>query len=175
MTLEHLNSLAPIAAEKWFESCCTASRWRQMMAENRPYRDIKTLKKQACSAWDEMLEQDILEAFSGHPMIGDIDSLRAKYANTKSMAQGEQGGMQQASDNVLKELKQLNQDYLNKHGFIFIVCATGLSADEMLNAISKRITNSTAQELKTGAQEQLKITLIRIDKALSQTQENNNE
>jgi 2-oxo-4-hydroxy-4-carboxy-5-ureidoimidazoline decarboxylase len=116
--------------------------------------------------WRTRAPEDILEALSGHPMIGDINTLRAKYANTKAMAKGEQSGMDSASYDVLEALQSLNHAYLDKHGFIFIICASGLSAKAMLEAIEKRIENTTEQEFATATDEQLKITHLRIDKGL---------
>lgn len=105
-------------------------------------------------------------------MIGDVDSLRKKFANTKTIASGEQSGTASASEATLLTLKEANQAYLDKHGFIFIICATGLSADAMLNALQTRLPNSTDEEIRTAAQEQIKITLLRIDKALTAKDEN---
>ena len=107
-----------------------------------------------------------------NPMIGDVDSLRKKFANTKTIASGEQSGTASASEATLLTLKEANQAYLDKHGFIFIICATGLSADAMLNALQTRLPNSTDEEIRTAAQEQIKITLLRIDKALTAKDEN---
>lgn len=100
-------------------------------------------------------------------MIGDLSSLRAKFASTKGLANSEQSGAARASEATLKILQQANIDYVNKHGFIFIICATGLSAEVMLIELQKRIGNSTPEEIEKAAQEQLKITLLRIQKALT--------
>ncbi|MFC3120056.1 2-oxo-4-hydroxy-4-carboxy-5-ureidoimidazoline decarboxylase [Agaribacter flavus] len=170
MTIDELNTLTTVDAINWFMQTCTASRWCQLMVSNRPYNDAKQLKQQAARCWGDMLKNDYLEAFSGHPMIGDINSLRKKFANTKALAANEQSGTQVASDEVLQCLKAQNKAYLDKHGFIFIVCATGLSAQTMLSILEQRLVNSTEAELKTAAAEQLKITLLRIDKAFGETE-----
>ncbi|GEA07754.1 hypothetical protein KUL42_25150 [Alteromonas sp. KUL42] len=88
------------------------------------------------------------------------------FANTKAIAAGEQSGTASASDEVLHALKEANHAYLDKHGFIFIICATGLSAETMLEELQKRLPNSTDEELQNAAAQQINITLLRISKAL---------
>ena len=114
---------------------------------------------QATKLFAEATESDILEAFQGHAKIGDIELLKSKYAGK---AQAEQGQILQASEQTITELWQLNQDYEQKNGFIFIVCASGKSAEEMLSILKSRIDNSREQELKNGALEQNKITQLRL-------------
>ncbi len=168
MTINTLNTLTTVDAINWFMQTCTASRWCKLMASNRPYNDTIQLKEQALRCWGEMQTEDFLEAFGGHPMIGDLSTLRKKYANTKALASNEQSGTQEASDAVLLNLKTQNQAYLDKHGFIFIVCASGLSAQAMLDILNARITNTTESEFVNAAAEQLKITLLRIEKAFGE-------
>lgn len=110
---------------------------------------------------------DFLEAFEGHPMIGDISTLRKKFAATQKLASHEQSSTAHASEAVLQELKALNHAYLDRHGFIFIICASGLSAQTMLDALKARLDRPTDEEIKTAAQHQLNITLLRIDNGLS--------
>ena len=114
-----------------------------------------------------MREQDLLEAFDGHPKIGDPDSLKKKYAATKKLATSEQSAVQYASDETIDELAACNQAYLDKFGFIFIICASGKSADEMLVSIKNRISNSRERELLLAAEEQRKITHLRLNKLFS--------
>ncbi|HSC66373.1 MAG TPA: 2-oxo-4-hydroxy-4-carboxy-5-ureidoimidazoline decarboxylase, partial [Cellvibrio sp.] len=104
-------------------------------------------------------EEQILEAFSGHAHIGDIELLRSRYAGR---ATHEQGQVLQASDAVVQELYQLNKKYEAQNGFIFIVCARGKSAEEMLGLLRSRINNPRAVELQNGAREQGEITRLRI-------------
>lgn len=168
-TLEQLNSMSTQDAYNWFMQTCTATRWCQLMSQLRPFTSIEQLIECAKKQWGKMQSADYLEAFDGHPMIGDINSLREKYAATKNIAGNEQSGTALASDAILKALQKANVAYLDKHGFIFIICASGLSAETMLDALNDRIVNSTGTEEKNAAQEQLKITLLRINKALDTT------
>ena len=166
MTLKELNTLRAEEASSWFEQCCAAKTWVYQMVKSRPYSDKNALVNQAKSAWAKCSDDDYLEAFTAHPMIGDVDSLRKKFANTKAIAAGEQSGTASASEAVLRQLKEANHAYLDKHGFIFIICATGLSAQTMLEALQARLPNTTQQEITNAAAEQIKITLLRINKAL---------
>lgn len=167
MTLNELNNLDNQQASKWFEQCCASRTWIYSMTNARPFSDLKDIEGVARTAWAKCAEQDYLEAFKAHPMIGDMNTLREKFANTKAIAANEQSGTAVASEATLNELKEANQAYLDKHGFIFIICATGLSADVMLSELQKRLPNSTAQEITNAAAEQIKITLLRINKALA--------
>ena len=166
MTLNELNALSADEAFSWFEQCCAAKAWIYQMVEARPYSDLDALVSQANDTWAKCSDDDYLEAFTAHPMIGDVDSLRKKFANTKTIAAGEQSGTASAPEAVLHQLKEANHAYLDKHGFIFIICATGLSAQTMLEALQARLTNTTQQEISNAAAEQIKITLLRINKAL---------
>lgn len=167
MTLDELNTLDNDAASAWFEQCCASSTWIEKMVNTRPYSSIHALEDIAKKAWQACTNNDFLEAFKAHPMIGDVDSLRKKFANTKAIAAGEQSGAASAPDAVLHALKEANQAYLDKHGFIFIICATGLSAETMLEELQKRLPNSTDEELQNAAAQQINITLLRINKALA--------
>lgn len=170
MKISDLNLLNANDAETWFMQICTASKWCQLMTNSRPYTNKESLIKHATTHWQSMTQPDYLEAFQGHPMIGDVNSLREKYAATKVLASNEQAGAAQADEETLSRLHSANHEYLNKNGFIFIICATGLSAQTMLVKLEERLGNSSEQEMQIAAAEQLKISLLRIDKALSAEQ-----
>lgn len=130
----------------------------------RPFADDEALLAACNDIAGTLSESDWLEAFAAHPLIGDVDSLREKYAATKPLAAGEQAGVDAASDATLSELAALNQTYLARFGFIFIVFATGKTADEMLAILKSRIDDSREQEIANAAAEQLKITQLRLRK-----------
>lgn len=167
MNLNDLNNQTLAQASHTFMQCCTSSTWVDAMVKARPFTDRRSISHQADLAWQELAESDYMEAFEGHPKIGDVSSLRAKYANTKELAGNEQGLVKEANDDVLETLSQGNTDYEQKFGFIFIVCATGKSAKEMSDLLQARLPNSKAQELINAAEEQRKIFHLRIDKALA--------
>lgn len=166
ISIDELNTLPHDTAMDWFMQTCTAENWCAFMLESRPFANVSVLIEAAEKNWQLMHDEDYLQAFKGHPMIGDVQSLRDKYAHTKALASEEQSGASAASEETLQQLQQCNKSYLDKHGFIFIICATGLAADAMLAALKIRLPNSTDIEMKIAAQEQIKITLLRINKAL---------
>ena len=94
-------------------------------------------------------EADWLEAFAAHPRIGDSDALRARFATTAAWASREQAGALGASEDVLEDLAMGNRQYEERFGFIFIVCATGKTAEEMLELLRQRLANDPEAEIKT--------------------------
>lgn len=166
MTLDEFNQLSPSEAAAQLRQCCTAERWIAAVAADRPFASEADLYAAADHHWANMDEADFLQAFEGHPKIGDVNSLREKYANTKAMAGDEQSGVQSANESVLQGLAEGNHAYEEKFGFIFIVFATGKSAAEMLDLLRARLPNTRQQELPIAAAEQHKITRLRIGKML---------
>lgn len=166
MSVDELNKLPEAEAYALLESCCCAPNWVATMLQARPFVSKQQVLQLADSVWSTMEKGDYFAAFEGHPQIGDLSTLREKYRQTAGSAGHEQSGMQQANEQILQSMMQLNKDYLAKFGFIFIVCASGKSAAEMLQIIEQRINNSVDQELKIAAAEQGKITKIRLDKLL---------
>ena len=164
MSLDTLNALSIEEAKHQFMQCCTSETWVTRMVESRPYVDADTLYTTADNNWQGLQESDFFQAFDGHPKIGDVGSLKAKYANTKALASNEQSGVSVASDAVIETLSQGNRDYEAKFGFIFIVCATGKSAAQMSDLLQARLPNDRATELLNAAEEQRKILQIRLEK-----------
>lgn len=166
MSLASVNNATTEQASHSFMQCCTSNAWVKAMVLARPYNDKYHLAKQADSVWNNLQEADYLEAFEGHPQIGNLETLRAKYANTKTLASGEQSAVSEASEQVLLRLAKGNADYLDKFGFIFIVCATGKTAAKMLALLEARLPNDRATELVNAAEEQRKIFHLRLEKLL---------
>ena len=166
MNIEEINKLPRPELHQEFFRCCSSLNWVETLVKKRPFQDISHLMNEAEIVWYSLNEQDWLEAFSGHPQIGDLSTLREKYGNTSAWASTEQKAVGNASEQTLLELADFNKKYLKKFGFIFIVCATGKSADEMLQLLKKRIDNEYSFELKIAADEQFKITKLRLEKLL---------
>lgn len=164
--LNQLNESSIEDATELFLQCCTSTRWIERMIASRPFYDSDDLCHKANQNWQDLNENDYLEAFEGHPRIGDVNSLKEKYANTKMLASGEQASVEQASDATVHELYVGNNAYEEKFGFIFIVCATGKSANEMLELLNTRLPNSRSTELVNAAEEQRKIFQLRLEKLL---------
>ncbi len=163
--IQALNLLSVEDAHAAFTRCCGASQWASLMVKRRPYADVQELFTAADTAWSEMSEPDFLEAFTHHPKIGaNLDLLREKFTATKSWSSNEQGAVATASEETLLSLRDGNVDYEKRYGFIFIVCATGKSATEMLEILRSRMNHSYDEELQIAANEQAKITRLRLEK-----------
>ena len=149
---------------KELSDCCGSEKWVSGMYEHYPFKTEEKLFYVAERIWFSLNESDWLEAFLHHPKIGDINSLREKFSSSKHLAENEQAGVNDASPETLHELARFNEEYEKKFGYIFIVCATGKSAEEMLDIIRSRIGNEKENEILTAMKEQSKITQIRLNK-----------
>jgi 2-oxo-4-hydroxy-4-carboxy-5-ureidoimidazoline decarboxylase len=167
MTLQQLNALDKIQLEEELTKCCGSHTWVNGMSKHFPFNSESELLKAADEVWQRCEESDWLQAFRHHPKIGDVESLKERFASTAQWAAGEQAGVNQTSDETLLRLSQGNKAYEDKFGFIFIVFATGKSAEEMLQLLEARIGNTREQELRNAANEQNKITKLRLQKLLS--------
>ena len=160
MNLIEFNKLDKQFAAKELFACCGSSRWVELLMKHFPFASEKQLVNKAAAIWyDECGDADWTESFTHHPKIGDVKSLGQKFAGK------EQEGVTTASAETIQSLANANADYENKFGFIFIVCATGKSADEMLRLLNDRLAN-TDDEIGIAMGEQHKITLIRFKKML---------
>lgn len=168
MKLSALRQLDNAQASDVFKQCCSASRWIQLMVSAMPFSSKIALQNAAATFWKSMQSADYMEAFDGHPKIGDPELPKKKHSSADALAANEQSSVAQANDNVLRELVQYNNDYETKFGHIFIVCATGKTAAEMLALIKTRINNQPDREIKIAAAEQAKIMVLRIDKLIEE-------
>jgi 2-oxo-4-hydroxy-4-carboxy-5-ureidoimidazoline decarboxylase len=159
-----LDALDETAARAQLLHCCGARRWVDAMLARRPFGDDAALGRAVDAAFAPLTDADWLEAFAHHPQIGDVDSLRKKFAATSHLTTREQAGVTGASEATLAALAEGNAAYEARYGFIFIVCATGKSAQEMLDILRSRLDNDTARELAVAAGEQRKITQLRLQK-----------
>ncbi len=167
MKLNELNSLSSELLKVELTKCCGSSTWVNQMMRVFPVQDEQDIFLNSLNIWNNCNEQDYLEAFEHHPKIGDISSLKKKFANTSQWASAEQSSVQNANDETIKLLAKKNDEYETKFGFIFIVCATEKSAEEMLHLLNNRIENTRDVELVNAKNEQLKITQLRLKKLLS--------
>ena len=144
-------------------ACCGSTRWVERMLVRRPFGSREALLKAARDEWFSLLPGDWLEAFSHHPPIGDRASLAARFPATHHLSEREQAGVGDARAEVLTALAAANQAYADRFRFIFIVCASGKSAEEMLRLLQARLPNDRDTELQVAAEEQAKITALRLD------------
>ena len=138
------------------------------MMARRPFGNNARLLRAARVEWFGLTEADWLEAFSHHPKIGDRAALAARFPASHDLSAKEQAGVGAAHVDVLSELAEANEAYLDRFGFIFIVCATGKTAEEMLALLRERFPNDRATELRMAAEEQGKITALRLGQLLTE-------
>lgn len=147
---------------------CGSPNWVAQMCAARPFESTDALHAAADKIFDTLEPRDWMAAFAHHPKIGDLESLKAKYAGNEEWSGGEQSGVDSASEETLLALSKGNEDYEARFKYIFIVCASGKSAKEMLQLLQGRLDNEPDDELKIAAAEQQKITHLRMDKWLQE-------
>ena len=162
MDITTFNTLDKPIAAKHLMNCCGSTNWVSRMMEHFPFAGEAALVDCATAIWYSCSESDWRESFTHHPKIGDLKSLAEKFAGK------EQAGVAVATLETIKALADGNAEYESKFGFIFIVCATGKSAEEMLQLLQDRLKNTTEEELHIAMGEQQKITIIRFKKLLTQ-------
>jgi 2-oxo-4-hydroxy-4-carboxy-5-ureidoimidazoline decarboxylase len=165
-SLERLNSLTASEAVAEFVKCCGSSSWARRIAAERPFASSEELFKVADRIWWSLETDDWLEAFSSHPKIGETTASGTTFNEVQSWAGQEQSGARNAAEDVARSLKELNREYEKKFGYIYIVCATGKSADEMLAILRQRLPSDPDTELRTAAREQARITKLRLGKLI---------
>lgn len=152
----------PEGARRLLRACCGSERWVERMMHSRPFGSRETALAAARDVWLSLDETDWREAFSRHPKIGDRDALQRRFPESHHLSAREQAGVDGAHEDVLGELASRNREYEARFGYIFIVCATGKSAGEMLVLLRERLTHSPADEIRVAAGEQAKITALRL-------------
>jgi OHCU decarboxylase len=165
MTLEEFNTLPSAQAESALLDCCGSTRWAASVASRRPYATAEVLQKAADAIWWNLARADWLEAFSHHPQIGDKAAAGSESA--RQWAEGEQAGARGTTEDVKTRLARANRAYFEKFGYIYIVCATGKTAEGMLAILNQRLQNDLASELSIAAEQQRMITRIRLEKLLA--------
>ena len=167
MTFNEINKLQKQDAFAQLEQCCVSKTWADSMVESRPFNSEKALIKKAASIWyNDCTIDDFKEAFTGHPKIGNVESLKQKFAHTAAWADDEQSKMSEADLETIEALAEANKLYEDRFGYIFIVSASGKSANEMLAIINVRMQHSKEDEIYVAMNEQHKITVIRLAKLI---------
>jgi 2-oxo-4-hydroxy-4-carboxy-5-ureidoimidazoline decarboxylase len=159
-----LNALDPSARAEALRRACGAERWVTKMLALCPFASTRDLLTSAERQWQASSREDYLQAFAHHPQIGeDLQALRERFKGTLDLSSREQALVADASEPMLAALCERNREYRERFGFIFIVCATGKTAPEMLELLSSRLHNDPALELTIAAGEQAKITRLRLE------------
>lgn len=155
----YLNALPPDAARTALARCCGATQWVKRMLAGRPYSSDQQVYQAAEREWWALDRADWLEAFAAHPRIGDRPS--------DAWSSAEQGGVARSGAELLLALREENGAYERRFGHVYLVCATGRSAAELLADVQARLANDTDTELRVAAGEQAKITRLRLEKLVT--------
>ena len=151
-------------AREMLFACCGSTRWVTLMLARRPFASRNRLLAAANDVWNALFEDDWKEAFDQHPRIGERNLAQAKFAETRALSEQEQAGVSGASEDVMAALAEVNRAYENRFGYVFLICATGRTAVEMLSAARERLAHDPATEMRIAAAEQAKITALRLDR-----------
>jgi 2-oxo-4-hydroxy-4-carboxy-5-ureidoimidazoline decarboxylase len=157
-----IDEAPPEQARALLHSCCGSTRWVERMLALRPFGTTGSMLSAARREWLTLGPEHWIEAFSHHPKIGDRESVRARFPTTHALSEREQAGISSASDRTREALARGNAAYEQRFGYIFIICATGKSPDEMLHHLTARLQNDPATEVRIAAQEQAQITALRL-------------
>jgi len=166
VNIAELNAMPPAQAAELLAECCGSSRWVLEMSARRPFGSREAVFAAADEICRSLSARDWLEAFARHPRIGEQSGAIPEGRRGSEWSAGEQSGMERARHDVHHALMAANREYEERFGHIYIVCATGKTAEEMLALARARLQNTPAAELRVAAEEQRKITRIRLDKLL---------
>lgn len=159
MTVAELNRLPDVKAESELLRCCASHRWAHLMAAERPFSTVAVMRVVAQRLWWSLAAADWLEAFAAHPRIGE--------RVTSAWSAQEQSRAMETGDAAHARLVAGNRAYEQRFGYTFVVCATDRSADEILTTLEDRLHHEPADELQIAADEQRKITEIRLNKLIT--------
>jgi len=152
----HLNALAEPHARVALLRCCASRRWGERMLAGRPFADDSGVFDTAERIWWSLEPDDYHEAFAAHPRIGE--------QAVDGWARAEQGALAAADIDMRRAFTEGNRAYEERFGHVFLICATGRSADDMATELRRRLGNDPASELRIAAGEQAKITRLRLEK-----------
>ncbi len=165
--LKRFNRLPQRKIHSILLDCCGATKWAEQLAKQRPFSTPAQLFAAADAIWFSLTPADWLEAFRHHPPIGGSRASAKQSAAARKWSSKEQSSAQSASPELLDDLANANKTYAAKFGFVFLICASGKSAAEILNALRERMPHSPESELPIAAEEQRKITRLRLEKLLN--------
>lgn len=164
--LQQLNVATREEAFAALLACCGSFSWAQRMVAARPFADLASLLATADRIWWELRPSDWLEAFASHPRIGERKAVLPQSSQSAQWSEQEQAGTQASVNETMTALAAANRAYEERFGYIYIVCATGKSSEEMLALCQHRLSNDYEIELQMAAEEQRKITAIRLRKLI---------
>jgi 2-oxo-4-hydroxy-4-carboxy-5-ureidoimidazoline decarboxylase len=158
-TLAAFNAASPQAAERDMLACCHSRSFAKLIADGRPYRNPAELQAAVDAAFSALSWDDIVESMNEHPRIGERTPAGGWSA-------AEQSGAASADDQVRRALADGNVTYEQRFGHVFLICASGLSGQEMLTQLQARLGNDAETEQAVVRRELLKITRLRMTKLM---------
>jgi 2-oxo-4-hydroxy-4-carboxy-5-ureidoimidazoline decarboxylase len=164
--LTRWNALSATEGAQEILPCCGSQRWAHALARLRPFADIEMLLAQSDEIWQQLDPADWDEAFSSHPRIGEKKAPESATKKSAQWSSQEQSGVSHMTEDIQSQLRRANEQYEQRFGRIYIVCATGKSAEEMLAILYRRLENDEAAELREAAEQQRQITQLRLRKWL---------
>ena len=157
-----LDDASADEARERLRACCGSTRWVERMLVRRPFGDQSSLLAAARDEWFGLGEDDWREAFAHHPRLGDRAALARRFAATRHLSERAQNGVAGAGADELSALAEANRVYEQRFGYIFIVCASGRTAAQMLALLRARLGNNPDVEIRVAAAEQAEITTLRL-------------
>ncbi|MGA7915536.1 MAG: allantoicase [Candidatus Acidiferrales bacterium] len=164
--IERLNHLSRAQAAKALLDCCGSKKWVEQVLARRPFSDAAGLYDASDDAWPALQRKDWLAAFRAHPAIGGKKAAAKQTDTARRWSAGEQSVAQKASPDTLAVLAAANQAYQTTFGHVFLICAADKTSEEILQALRERLANAPEVELRIAAEEQKKITRLRLEKLL---------
>jgi len=164
--LAQWNTAAVENAVREILPCCGSKAWAGVMVERRPFPDVTTLLAASDETLSNLTAEDWMEAFRSHPRIGESRAAQSAPDQSATWSAQEQQTVAAAGDAVKIALAEANQEYEQRFRHIFLVCATGKSATEILEILRRRLRNDGPTEFREAAEQQRQITRIRVTKWL---------
>jgi OHCU decarboxylase len=164
--IERFNRLSSAQARKALHDCCGSKQWVERMIAQRPFRSVNDLLETADKTWTDLSGKDWLEAFRHHPPIGGTRANGKQSSIARKWSSGEQSTAQKAAPETRGALAVANRAYQKTFGHVFLICASGKTSEEVLKSLEARLSNNRESELRIAAEEQGKITRLRLEKLL---------
>jgi allantoicase len=161
---DRFNRVPPSQARKMLLDCCGSQQWVEKMLKHMPFPDSAYVLDTADKTWAALGREAWLEAFRHHPAIGAKRGKKVQSAAARRWSKGEQAVAQKADAATLTALADANRSYQARFGHIFLICATGKTSKEILESLRQRLSNDPETELRIAAEEQRKITRLRLEK-----------
>jgi OHCU decarboxylase len=167
MDVAELDAMPRARAADLLRACCGSKAWVSTMLDRRPFRSRDTLFRVADEVWNALDAPDWLEAFAHHPRIGESKSAALQDDRGRGWSADEQSGVRDVAPAVRAGLARANASYVKRFGYTCIICATGKNAEELLSITEARLGNDPATELSVAAEEQRRITALRLERLVA--------